>query len=126
MPYGGAPYQPYQSPPVSPGAGSPFRQSHSGATTGMVLGIVSIVAAVIGTCACGFLGGVGVLLGPFGIWQSLKARREIDADPDRYDNRGHAATGLVCGIVGTVLGALVLVGSVALLLLVGLSESSTY
>jgi hypothetical protein len=124
VPYGGAPYQPYQAP----GFGYQFRQSHSGATTSMVLGIVSISVAVIGSCLCIVLGAVGMLIGPFGIWQAVRANADIKAAPERYDNAAHATTGLVCSIIGTVIGALVLAGTIVLVVIYGiaLSETTTY
>lgn len=101
---------------------------HNGATTSLVIGVASIVVTLIGTCLCGFLGALGALVGPFGIWQAQRARREIDAAPGRYDNRGQAVAGLVCSIVGTVLGALVLLVSIAVIAVIGFSavDGMTY
>jgi hypothetical protein len=125
-PYGALPAQPeygqpaaYGQPPAygqpgyaQPGYGLGYGIAHGGATTSMVLGIVSIAAALIGTCLCFFLGVVGALVGPFGIWQAVSANRDIKAAPERYNNAGNATAGLVCSIIGTVLGVLVLVATI--------------
>lgn len=130
VPYGGTPYQPYQpyQPSQGPGFGYHFRQNHNGATTSMTLGIVSIVASTIGFCFCLFLGAAGAVIGPFGIWQATRARADIKAEPERYSNEGHATTGLVCSIIGTVIGALILVGGIVLVVIYGiaLSEADNY
>ncbi|QYJ03835.1 hypothetical protein KUV85_16155 [Nocardioides panacisoli] len=119
---------PYGTPPAygAPmgGYGPAVPLSHTGATTSLALGITSIAVAVIGACLCGFLGALGALVGPFGIWQGLRARSEIDADPARYGNRGNAVAGLVCSIIGTVLGVLTLLGTLAVLAFIGLGAFS--
>ena len=114
---------PYGYPSPYPGApfGGMQPVQHPGATTSMVLGIVSIVAAVGGFCLCGFLGVAGALIGPFGIWQALRATSEIDAAPGRYNNRGNAAAGLVCSIAGTALGLLVLIVTTVLIVIYGVA-----
>lgn len=117
QPYG-APYQPYAAP-QNPVYGYGYGVNHSGATTSLVLGISSIVVAVIGGCMCLFLGAAAAIVGPFGIWQAVKARREIDAAPAQYVNRGNAVGGLVTSIIGTVLGGLVLVGSILVIVFYG-------
>lgn len=118
------PYEPYGqgqpwAAPENPAYGYGYGRPHSGASTSLVVGIVSIVVAVLGSCFCLFLGAVGVVIGPIGIYLALKARREIDAAPHLYSNRGNAVGGLVCSIVGTVLGGLVLIASVAVLVFYG-------
>lgn len=112
------PEQPY-SAPQNPVYGYGYGVNHGGATTSLVLGVTSIVVAVIGTCLCLFLGAAATIVGPFGIWQAVKARREIDAAPAQYVNRGMAIGGLVTSIIGTVLGALVVVGSVLVIAFYG-------
>ena len=84
-PYG---YQPY-------GAGRPTE--HPQGTTILVLGILSIVV-------CG-------VLGPFAWSMGTKAMREMDANPQvPYSNRGNVNAGRICGIVGTVLMVLGILG----------------
>ena len=112
------PEQPYAAP-QNPVYGYGYGVNHGGATTSLILGIASIVVAVIGTCMCLFLGAGAAILGPFGIWQAVKARREIDAAPAQYVNRGAAVGGLATSIVGTVLGGLVLIGSIVVVVFYG-------
>jgi hypothetical protein len=131
LPYGtppapgpAAPYQAYgqsqpYTTPLQPAYGYGYGTTHGGATTSMVLGIISIAVPVLGTCLCFLVGAVSVVLGPIGIWQALKARREIDAEPARYVNRGQSVAGLVCSIIGTVLGLLCLVGGALIVAIYG-------
>lgn len=118
------PYEPYGqgqpwATPENPAYGYGYGRSHGGANTSLALGIGSIVAALLGSCFCLFLGASGLLIGPIGIVLALKARREIDAAPQLYTNRGNAVGGLVCSIIGTVLGGLVLIASLAVLVFYG-------
>lgn len=126
-PYGQPPYgqPPYGPPPYGqPQYGYGYRRSHTQATTAMVLGIISTACAVLALACC--VTYPGFLTGPFAIVLGLKARREIDASPGTYDNRGHAVAGFVTGIIGTVIGLLVLLLFVALFTLVGLSDPFLY
>ena len=128
-PYGDPtpPYQPYAPAPgqgQGPGYGYGYGTAHGGATTSLVLGILSIATSVIGGCLCLFLGAVGVVIGPIGIALAVRARREIDAAPQRFTNRGNAVAGLVCSIIGTGLGALVLVASVLVVAFYGFALST--
>lgn len=123
----GTPYQPEQpyrpeqpyAAPANPVYGYGYGVNHGGATTSLVLGIASIAVAVIGGCMCLFLGAAAAIVGPFGIWQGVRSRREIDAAPAQYVNRGQAVAGLVTSIIGTVLGGLVLVGSILVIVFYG-------
>lgn len=121
VPYPASSYQPY---PPQPGHGPVvIPQAHGGATTGMVLGIVSIAIAVVGLSCYGLISWVAVITGPIGIVKSRRAIREIDADPGRYTNRGNATAGQVCSIVGTVLGALAIVFFVVIIIAVIATET---
>jgi hypothetical protein len=63
-------------------------------------------AGIVGCFCCG-------LLAPFALFYGLKARAEIDAQPGRYTNRGHATAGIVMGAIGTVLMVLGLIARLA-------------
>ena len=67
----------------------------------MVFGILGVVFGL----SCG----IGGLLGIPGIMQGRKARDEIDAEPGRYSGRSQAVAGIVTGIIGVVIAALVIV-----------------
>jgi hypothetical protein len=95
--YGYTPYAP------GPGmAGYPFAQAHNGANVAMGLGIASVVCAVLTPFVCITL--PGVLTGPFAIALAVRARKEMSQSPGLYNNAGAAMTGLVTGIIGTVVG----------------------
>jgi hypothetical protein len=67
----------------------------------MVFGILGIAFGL--TC------GIGGLLGIPGIVQGRRARAEIDAEPGRYGGRSQAVAGIITGIIGVVIAALLLV-----------------
>jgi hypothetical protein len=46
---------------------------------------------------------------------AVRARKQMQQEPGRYNNEGAATTGLVTGIIGTVLG-LVMIGVVVFFL----------
>lgn len=103
-------YAPYGAP-GAPGwmPGYPFAQAHSGANISMGLGITSLVCS-LGTFVC-CVTLPGALTGPFAIALAVRARKEMQQNPGLYNNEGAATTGLVTGIIGTVLG-LVMIGLV--------------
>jgi len=120
---GGQEFHEYaQTPPSSPPppqAGYPgyapaygygyYGQAHTGANTAMGLGITSLVSAVLVPMCCVTI--VAVPTGPFAIWMALRARKDMADHPGAYNNQGAATAGLVCGIIGTVLGVLMVVGT---------------
>lgn len=93
-------YTPYGPTPGLPGY--PFARAHNGANVAMGLGIASVVCA-IGTFLC-CVTAPGVLCGPFAIALGVRARTEMSQNPGAYNNEGAAMTGLVTGVIGTVLG----------------------
>lgn len=87
-------------PPPAPGYGGGFRPKHPQATTVLVLGILGLVLCQ--------------LFAPFAWVMGNRVVKEIDANPSAYDGRSEANAGRICGIIGTILMAIVI------LLLVGL------
>jgi hypothetical protein len=77
----------------------------------MVLGIIALACLPLAAMCCGVTL-PGLLAAPFAWVIGGRAKREIDAQPGRYGNRGHAEAGVVMGIIGTVLGVLVVVAVV--------------
>ena len=102
-------------PPGPYGYGQPgygqAPQSQGTATTSMWLGIGSLASLALTPFCCVTF--PGVFAAPFAWWLGAKAKREIDAEPGRYTNRGMAQAGFVMGIIGTVLAVLAIVGIVA-------------
>jgi len=86
------------------------------AIASMVLGIVSIVG-------CVFYGIPSITAGPLAIWFSVKAKRAVREGRAPRSSQGMATAGLVCGIVGTAIGALYLL---FIILFVGLAVSGTF
>jgi len=91
----------------------PVRKENAGnAVTSLVLGILSLVLGftVIGS----------IILGIIAIVLGNKARKQIKAEPERYEGEGMAIAGIVLGAIGLASGAMfVIIGTVWLI--VGLS-----
>jgi hypothetical protein len=126
VPYGApAPTTPYAygyQPGWTPAYAAPYPGSltHKGATTALTLGIISIASLVLTPFCCITL--PGVLCAPFAWVTGAKAVRDIDRQPGVYGNAGAARTGMGMGIVMTFLGALVIVGFVALFAWIGYGD----
>lgn len=101
-PYGGAPQGGWGGPPGYPPYG--YAVDHPQGTTVLVLGILSIVMCQV--------------CGPFAWSIGRKTLAEIDAQPGRYSNRGLVQAGYICGIVGSILLALSVVGGLVYLIAV--------
>ena len=71
------------------------------AITGMVLGILSIILF--------FTSWVAMIIGIAGIILSIITLKKANKDPKNYGGRGMAIAGIICGAVGLVLAAVVLV-----------------
>ena len=96
------PQPPYGPPnPYAPGFG-PMVPDHPQATTVLILGILGLVLCSV--------------LSPFAWVMGNRVVREIDASAGRLGGRSLANAGRICGIIGTVLIAVVL-----LILIVGLA-----
>ncbi|HEX6757995.1 MAG TPA: DUF4190 domain-containing protein [Propionibacteriaceae bacterium] len=103
---------PYEANPYQPAFGgvTPYgvmrkdatpTTQHPQATQALILGILGTVLGVL--CVVGGLLGIG------GIVVGRRVRNEIDADPGRYTGRSQAIAGIVTGIVGVSIFALVTV-----------------
>lgn len=66
----------------------------------LVLGISSIVTA----CCC--WGGIGVILGAIGLYQSNKAIALHNAQPNDFDGINNAQTGRTTSIIGIIIGVI--------------------
>jgi len=77
-------------------------QSSGKAVASLVLGVISIP-----TCLC--CGLLGVVLGPLAIVFAKMAQNDIERGIASTGSAGMANAGLICGIVGTALGAVSLV-----------------
>lgn len=120
--YGSTPYEanPYQpafggvSPyGVMPSEVTPQIQ-HPQATQALILGLVGTVLGL--SCVVGGLVGIG------GIVVGRRVRNEIDVDPGRYTGRSQATAGIVTGIVGVSIFALVTV-LIVLAVVAGISSN---
>lgn len=128
-PMASPPYGPPQTGPAEQPAGwgtawtpaygplLPGTQEHKGASTAMVLGIIAMVSMVVSLFCCVTL--PGVLCAPFAWVKGARAKREIDASPGVYGNRGQAAAGVVMGIIGSVVGLLLVLAFVGVAVLIG-------
>ncbi len=122
-PYGQSPHQPpphYGQPsppqpwPPPPGGYYPPQLPPVNATLILVFGILGIVLAV----GCGIGGVFGIVAWIMG----NGALQTLDTIGDPLNQRGSVQAGRICGIVGTGLMALVIVGFIALMALGFYSE----
>jgi hypothetical protein len=93
----GYPQQGYQNAPAGYDQAAPAKSNGFGITA-LVLGILSIPA--------GFLSWPGILLGIVAIVFAVLGLRRVKAR--RADNKGMAIAGLITGIIGLIIGAIVL------------------
>lgn len=94
------PYPPY--PPYQP------KPRHPQAITVLVLGCVAT--------AGGFLtAGLGFVVGPVAWVMGARTKREMAAEPDRWDGEDLVNVGYILGIVGTALLALGLLSMLAMI-----------
>ena len=123
-----APPPPMASPPEpgqawgtgwTPAYGAPLAgsQDHKGAQNAMVLGIVSMVCLGLAFFCCVTI--PGVFAAPFAWVIGARAKREIDASPGVYRNRGAAQAGVVMGIIGSTIGILMVLAIAAFAALIG-------
>lgn len=112
VPYG-APPQQYGAPPQQYGAYAygPPQYEHPQGTTILILGILGIVLCQL--CA------------PFAWVMGNRVLAEIDANPTLYSNRSLVVAGRICGIVGTVIFGVYLVGIVLYLAVVAVAIGSS-
>lgn len=84
--------------PPQPGSPSPYGapQSSGNATLVLVLGILSLFIC-------------GIVLGPIAWIQGNSALVQLDSGYGDQSQRGTIVAGRICGIIGTVLSALILV-----------------
>jgi hypothetical protein len=108
----------------APGYGSPYAGtlSHKGATTSLVLGIIAIVSLVLTPVCCITI--PGVFCAPFAWGIGAKATREIAQQPGVYGNSGSAQAGMWMGIVMTIVGAISIIGVIALVAWIGYADPS--
>ena len=125
QPYGGQPYAgqsgqaypPYGAPGApAPGynAYGPYGGFASGAEHPQ--GTLILVLGIVGLVLCQLAGPVAWIMG-------RNALREMDASGQQFTNRGQVKAGMICGIIATVLTALVIVLYIAMI--AGLLASSS-
>ena len=126
QPAAGSPPPPGQAPPYysPPGAGqpgygyAPVAPAHSQATLAMVLGLIGLVGAL-------FSCGLTLVVSPFAWVIGQKAVREIESSQGRLSGDSQARTGMITGIIGSVLLVLAIIGFIALIALAIASDTTS-
>lgn len=132
QPYGatGYPPQPGQPSPYAypPGRGgvpgqmpyaafSPVLPAHPQSTLAMVLGLIGVLGALF---ACGLT----LVLSPFAWALGHNALKEIRASQGRLGGESQARTGMITGIIGTILLVLAVLAVVAFVVLVAVADTT--
>lgn len=121
-----APAPPMSSPAAGPAWGAGWTpaygpmhpgQDHQGANQAMVWGIVAMICLATSFFCCLTL--PGVFAAPVAWVKGAKAKREIDASPGIYGNRGQAVAGITMGVIASIAGALMVAAFVGFAALVG-------
>lgn len=89
-----------------PECGEPVRQFPLDARTNSGMAVASMILGIVSVIGCMAYGVLSIICGPLAIWFSIKAKRAIREDRAARSSGGMATAGLVCGIVGTVIGGL--------------------
>lgn len=111
---------PYQAPRVGnapPNANVPYvwgMQRHRGSTI-LTLGIVSCALALIGAVICNLLQLVSLILGITAITMANHDRKAMASGSMDRSGQGQTTAGMILGIIGTVLSALLLVAFVVIM-----------
>lgn len=119
-PYAPQGQQPYAYTPgpggqMSYGAYTTVRPTHPQATLSMVLGLVGVLGALF---ACGLT----LVLSPFAWALGHNSLREIRASQGRLGGESQARTGMITGIIGTILLVLAVLGIVAFIVLLAVAD----
>lgn len=87
-------------PPAFAGPVASPRPKAPGATLAMVLGIIAVGGGLVLL--------VPMFLAPLAWYHGMAASRRVEREPDRWAGRGEAQAGLVLGMIGTGLLAVLL------------------
>ena len=120
-PHGGYPPQGYYGmPPPYWGPQKPRLPPHPKAVPGMVLGIISlglnfVSLMLVGACGpAAFITVIAsIVLGIIAMVFGRKAKREIDAEPDRFGGEGQAQAAFITGLIGVIVAGLMFLAGIA-------------
>jgi hypothetical protein len=91
---------------------------HPKATSSLVVGLIAVAGMFV--CA------LPILASPVAWVLGAQARREIRNAPQQWGGEGKATAGMVLGIIGTVLLVLGLIALAVVIVLIAVSDSSTF
>lgn len=97
-----------------------LQPKHPRSTMILVLGIVSLVMLLLGSCCAGF-GAVSLVLGIVAMVMGKNAKQEINANYQNYhpDSLKEVEAGRIMGIISTILGALFILLMIVLVIIYG-------
>ena len=105
------PPPPNYGPPPGSGGYGPTRSTHGKAIASLICGICAFVV-------CPLIGIAAVILGP-------QAKREIAAQPDRYDGQGMAQAGTILGWISVALMVLGLLATIVIIIIAAAADPSS-
>lgn len=117
----------YQQTPYQQTGGNGLNDANNKATIALVLGLSGIVLIIIAPFLANFPALIGLIVSIVATVYGVKVRNEL---PENHPNRGMATGGMVCGIIGIVIGSIatlctVCVCSAAACLALGASSADT-
>ena len=120
-----APPPPFEPPPppvaiVPPSV--PYPPSSSGASTALVLGIIGLAGNLASCCCC--LGLIPALCAPVAWWMGARELRSIREGLASPQGEGNARAGMICGIVGTAIIVLYVLGMAVYIAVVGIAAAT--
>ncbi len=105
-------------PPPPPGYGSPPGPFYGPTRSTNGKAIAALVCGIAGFVVCPLIAVVAVILGP-------QAKREIAAEPDRYEGEGLAKAGQIIGWICLALTAVATLGVIVIIIIAAATESNT-
>lgn len=99
---------------LCPECGTPVLHSVGGAKPTSGSAIAALVLGIVSILGCTAYGVPSLVCGPLAIYFAVRARKQIAAGTVGPNSAGLATAGLVCGIIGSTLAALVLLALLAM------------
>jgi hypothetical protein len=99
-----------------PECGAPIGSLHAATAGSSTNSIASLVLGIVSLVGCTVYGIPSIVCGPLAIYFSRRAKAAVDRGDAPPSSLGMATAGLVCGIIGSIIGAVYLIIIVGVIL----------